>query len=140
MKINRYNLTISFGFSFILFHYINIAFTGGDDPFIALDHFEKGGLIEAAYKQAQGQGRFYLILTWFLSEFSYYFGFEWASLIKIISTITLFSAYFILIARLFGKKFSILNSLILLLFFDWWGGDFNIIHNSPLWYSSGTTF
>ena len=94
MKINRYNLTISFGFSFILFHYINIAFTGGDDPFIALDHFEKGGLIEAAYKQAQGQGRFYLILTWFLSGLATILVW-WASLIKIISTITLFSAYFI---------------------------------------------
>ena len=140
MKVNRYKITIGLGFSVILFHFINIAFTGGDDPFIALDHFEKGGLIEAAYKQAQGQGRFYLILTWFLSELSYYYGFDWASFIKIISTLTLFSAYFILIARLFGKKFSILNSLILLLFFDWWGGDFNIIHNSPLWYSSGTTF
>ena len=140
MRLKRYNITISLGFGVILFHFINIAFTGGDDPFIALDHLEKGGLIEAAYKQAQGQGRFYLILTWFLSEFSYYFGFEWASFIKIISTLALFSAYFILIARLFGKKFSIFNSLIVLLFFDWWGGDFNIIHNSPLWYSSGTTF
>ena len=51
------------------------------------------GILNSSIKQSQGQGRFYYIITWSLTQLSYYFGLI-ASYIKIITSFILF-IYFI---------------------------------------------
>ena len=140
MNLRNYFIIISISLSYIFYNFLDIAFTGGDDPFISLSHLDHDGILNSSIKQSQGQGRFYYIITWSLTQLSYYFGFEIASYIKIITSFILLFIYFIFIKKLFGASFSVLNFFITLLIFDWWGGDFNIMHNSPLWYSLGTIF
>ena len=125
---------------FIFFHFFGIAFTGGDDPFIAMDYLSKGGLWNAAVSQGLGQGRVFAVFTYFLAELSFKLGFEWTNLFKIISSSFVLIFYFILIKKIFSTNFSILNIIVFLLIFDWYGGDFNPIHNVTQWYSIGFNF
>lgn len=140
MNLRNFYLVIAVSVLYIFNNFLGIAFTGGDDPFISLSHLDHDGILNSSIKQSQGQGRFYYIIPWSLTQLSYYYGFEIASYIKIITSFILLFVYLIFIRKLFGTSFSVLNFFITLLFFDWWGGDFNIIHNSPLWYSLGTIF
>jgi len=140
MKLRNYFVFIVISVIYIFYNYLGIAFTGGDDPFISLSYLNNNGIFNSSIKQSIGQGRFYYIVPWSLTQLSYYFGFEVASYIKITTSFILLFVYFKLIKKIFGTNFAVLNFLITLLFFDWWGGDFNIMHNSPLWYSLGTIF
>tara|TARA_B110000967_G_C18877673_1_gene559301 strand:- start:390 stop:1904 length:1515 start_codon:yes stop_codon:yes gene_type:complete len=125
---------------FIFFHFFGIAFTGGDDPFIAMDYLSKGGLWNAAVSQGIGQGRVFAIFTYYLAELSFKLGFEWTNLFKIISSSLTLLLYFLFIKKTFSLNFSILNMIVFLLIFDWYGGDFNPIHNVTQWYSIGFNF
>ena len=125
---------------FIFFHFFGIAFTGGDDPFIAMDYLSKGGVWNAAVSQGIAQGRVFAIFTYYLAELSFKLGFDWTNLFKIISSSLILLLYFLFIKKTFSLNFSILNTIVFLLIFDWYGGDFNPIHNVTQWYSIGFNF
>ena len=100
MNLRNYFIIISISLSYIFYNFLDIAFTGGDDPFISLSHLDHDGILNSSIKQSQGQGRFYYIITWSLTQLSYYFGFEIASYIKIITSFILLFIYFIFIKKI----------------------------------------
>lgn len=125
----------------ILSLYWNIGFTGGDDPFIALDSLRKGGIWKASIEQAIGQGRFYYVLPWFLSQLSYVAdSFAVTNTIKILTDVILFYFFFQFVKSVWNEAHALIASFIGLGIISWYGADFNPLHNVPLWYSLGTIF
>jgi hypothetical protein len=125
----------------IFSHFWNIAFTGGDDPFVALDPIRKGGFWKASVVQAIGQGRFWLVIPWFLTQVAYLDqNFVWANTLKISSDLVFVFVFFRFIKSVWNESFALVCTFIGLGLFSWYGADFNPLHNVPLWYVSGATF
>lgn len=139
-KYNIFDVTVFIIVSYIISQLLGIAFTGGDDVFIAVDYLEKDGMINAAIKQAIGQGRFFAIFTYYLAELTFYFGFEVTNFFKILFASLSIYLYYILIKKVTNKSFSLFNIIIFVMFFDWYGGDFNPYHNVTQWYNLGFIF
>ena len=124
----------------VLSRFIEIGLTG-DDPFIYMDAFRRDGILKASIRQAIGQGRFWLVLTWTLSQLTYIFNnLLITNVIKIIINLILFFSFFYFIKQLFNRSFAYLVSFIGLMIFNIVGGEFNPLFNSPLWYALGGIF
>ncbi|HLD98920.1 MAG TPA: hypothetical protein VJB59_01605 [Bdellovibrionota bacterium] len=101
-----------------------IAFSSGDDPFIAVDRFRKGGVWPASVGQATGQGRFYYVLPWTLSQLPYLWdSFAVVNSIKIVSKFLMFSAYFLFIREFYDERMALLTGFIGVALFDTIGGS-----------------
>ncbi len=131
------NLTLITALILLLSRFIEIGLTG-DDPFIYMDAFRKGGLWKASILQSIGQGRFWLIPAWTLTQVPYIFdSLIITNTIKIATSIALFGSFFMLIKNFFGLSFAYITSFLALMILNLPGGDFCPLINSPLWYSIG---
>lgn len=131
------NFTLITATILVLGKFLEIGLTG-DDPFIYMDAFRKGGLWKASILQSIGQGRFWLIPAWTLTQVPYLLdNLIITNIIKIITSAALFGSFFMLIKNFFGLSFAYITSFIALMILNIAGGDFCPLINSPLWYSIG---
>ncbi|MDA9221537.1 hypothetical protein N9O82_01270, partial [Methylophilaceae bacterium] len=116
-------LFLAFLITFVQF--IKIGLTG-DDPFIYMDAFRKGGIFEASLGQAIGQGRFWLLIAWTTTQLPYIFdNLVLVNLIKIISTFIFFQRLYKLIKDIYGIRFSRSLIFLSLMLLNYGAGDFS---------------
>ena len=119
---------------------LGTGFTCDDDMFTATARLRWGGVWKASWTMATGHGRFYHLLVYPLAQLPYLWpGFAIPTAFRILSTATVFVAFYFAVRSLFGSAalaafFSVIVAGLLTT-----THMFNPVHALPLWFNFGMT-
>lgn len=142
MLLNRKNISLLGNGLLILCALIllsqlwGIAYTTGDDKYLAIARYKEGGIFAVAVNAALTQGRFHNLLTYPLVQFPNLFEpFLALSVIRIVSNALPFLAFYFMAQQLFNARVAKTASFIGLGILAV-TGSFNPFHSLPLWFNT----
>lgn len=117
-------------------HIWQTPFTSGDDALTSIVRFRAGGIWNAARLQAEGQGRFYALFSYYLAQIPYLIdAYQFRNSFSILCNIFAYIGfYFFVLAWKKDFWFSILSTSILVGLIEVRYG-YNPFHGLPLWFS-----
>lgn len=119
---------------------IGTGFTCDDDMFTATARFRWDGVWNAAWAMATGHGRFYHLAVYPLAQLPYLpAGFAAADAARVLSTASVFAAFFVAARTLLGSVHLASLSTLLAAALLTTTHMFNPVHALPLWFNLGLT-